>query len=266
MPKYLILYNQLISIVTLLGCKSGTNREFKKELYPSGKLKKYGYFLNYSIPVDTIYSFYESGTLKSIAIYDSTGKLNGQSAIYCESGKIKQELTYINNLVHGYVYDYDGSGNLKSKSFYCNDSAMGDYYEFENGKVTYYGLYDFQNRRINHIEYDSTGNIIKNVRQCIFLDSVRYFLDSAGVYSYNILLLISNPLKTSNKIFVRYQSSDGSVLLTDSINTSNQGAFSVVRKFSDNLSIIDISATQYDSLLVAIKSQRSKTNVEYVKR
>lgn len=245
-----------------MSCKNKLGIIFKKECYPSGKIKRCGYFLKDSIPIDTIYTFYENGKIKSIAVYDSLGKLNGISKIYFDNGYIKQELTYSNNLVQGIMNDYGKLGNIKSKSFYYNDISIGDYYEFINNKIDYYAFYDFKNHKINHIEYDSSGKIIKDIRQNIFLDSVNFHLDSKKNYVYEILLLISNPIKVSNSTSINYLDHDGKSIYIDSINNGRHYFF-IQRKFKSNLLNIRIFAKQYDSISHQTKLQSELINIQY---
>ena len=89
MIKYFLLL--IILIVFLLGCFTNNKRYFKKEYYPSGNLKSYGSYVQDSIPVDTLFTLYENGSLLSLEIYDRIGNTLKVFS-YFQNGKIHKNI------------------------------------------------------------------------------------------------------------------------------------------------------------------------------
>ena len=139
MIKYFLLL--IILIVCLLGCFTNNKRYFKKEYYPSGNLKSYGSYVQDSIPVDTLFTLYENGSLLSLEIYDRIGNTLKVFS-YFQNGKIHKNINYKRGLANGFFYVFTETGNLKQKSFYFDDSQVGDTYIYDkNGKLERYGFF-----------------------------------------------------------------------------------------------------------------------------
>lgn len=256
-----------LGIFLLIGVCSCRDHESpirdRNEYYPSGKIKRRGHFLNDSIPVDTVQSFYENGKIQSIGVYDSTGKLNGVSYIYHENGTIKQQLNYVQGLLDGALVDYDSNGSVYAKGYYYQDRMVGDYYLMKNDKVFLNAFYDFKGRKINHIEYDSIGNINGNFRQKIYLDSISVQMDSGNHYSYRILLIISNPLRSKNEISISYIGPANNILAVESVYPNDAPYVILNKRFKSDLASIKIFGSQYDSILQKSTTQTSVTNIDY---
>jgi hypothetical protein len=248
MKKYILFFT---AIVFFIGCFDKGKRSYKKKYYPSGKLKSYGYYIQDSIPVDTIFTLYEDGKISAKEVYDSIGNAV-ISVSYFESGIVSQEINYQQGLANGFLYDFFKTGFLKQKSFYVNDIQVGDtYYYSANGVIDTYGFYEWKERNINLVKYDSvTGMSIKDMRQTIYLDSVkvaRNTVDKAQNYFCDIILVISNPPKCRSTVRIDYLTKNGFAIKSDTI-TGQPFYFTQNTTFPDSLFAIKFTASQYDSL------------------
>ena len=257
----------ILVVCFFCGCFTKKERKIVKKYYNSGKLKSYGYYIKDTIPVDTLHSLYEDGNLSSIMIYDSSGYLQGQTIFYYENGNKYQIINYNKGVTNDFFYEFSEGGELKSKIFFLNDSQIGDSYVFSKEMVTVYNFYDFEKHNINFITYDSvSGNIIKDIRQKIFVDSLRPYndtLDKEHERSYDMLVIISNPPKCRSTVKVEYLSKNGVLMKNDSI-TSRSYYFSKER-FPDSLFSIKIFGSQYDSLKHKSTYQESNVKLNYKK-
>lgn len=248
------------------GCFTKEERKVVKKYYSSGELKSYGYYKD-TLPVDTLYNLYEDGNLSSIMVYDSSGYLQGETVFYYHNGNKYQIINYDKGVTNDFFYEFSESGELISKIFFLNDSQIGDSYVFSKGIATVYNFYDFEKHNINFITYDSVyGKIIKDIRQKIFIDSLRPYidpLDKEHERSYDILLVISNPPKCHSRIKVEYLSKNG-VLMKREIITRKSYYFSKER-FPDSLFSIKIFGSQYDSLKQKSTYQESIVTLNYEK-
>lgn len=254
MDKKKILFCSMF-IIFLYSCHDKKNKKFVEKFYPSGKIKTQGWYINDTIPVDTILTFFESGKILSKDIYDSTGSFVLNSITYYESnGTIHKIINYENNLINGFFSLFRESGAIASKGFFVNDKQTGDaYYYTQNGKtIRAYSFFDWQERPINLIKYDSiAGNVRKDMRQVIYIDTLSYSEDKSVGASKNILfcdiqIIISNPPQCRSTIKVDYISKNGVLMKTDSI--TSEPYYLKKEKFPDSLLTIKIWGSQYDSV------------------
>jgi len=263
--KYLI-FIMAFTIVNINGCKTKKEKLFKKEYYSSGKVKTYGWYISDSIPVDTLFTLYESGNKLSIHIFDSLGDYV-KIISYYENGNIHEIINYKNGLADGFYYVFYEDGKLKKKLLYLNDLSIGDEFFFDkSNNIVSYNFYDWHDHNINLIKYDSVGKITKDIRQTIFIDSLRPYndsLDKENERSYDLLLVISNPPKCKSLIKIDYLSKNNNLMKSDSV--INESYYFKKERLPDSLFSINILGSQYDSIKNKTIFQKSKMNLEYQK-
>lgn len=82
-------------------------------------------------------SYYKSGRLLQIGIYNDNGKGNGEWIYYYENGNISQKFNLQNGVYEGQYESYYENGKQKSKGIYNNDRKSGIWLEYDiNEKVT----------------------------------------------------------------------------------------------------------------------------------
>ncbi|MBS1736095.1 MAG: hypothetical protein JSS98_05745 [Bacteroidetes bacterium] len=252
MKNQVFYYILILNLVLLPYCSSKKDyKNIKKEYFANGRIKSYRKYKNDSIPIDTIFNFYENGNPRSILVYDTLGQPNGESKFFFENGILHQIINYRNGLMQDFFYEYNRNGRLISKIFFFNDYQAGDSYYFNNntGIVSGYNFYDFSGHNMNSIRYDSLGKIIKDSRQRIFIDSMHSFngaTDKENEHSYNIYLLISNPPNSRTIVNIDYISRKNAIMKSDTILSTSY--YFVNEKLPDTLSSINIFASQYDSI------------------
>lgn len=248
MPK--ILNCILLLFLTIsISCNSKKNINKKEKYYTSGVIKESGNYLNDSFPIGIVWSFYENGKVKSCVTYDSVGILNGPSSHYYNNGNLKQKLYYVHNLANGEIVDYDSIGNPLQKGFFFHDMLVGERCSFKNNKVNYYAFYDFSDHKLNHIEYDSLGRVVKNIRNCIFYDSTIIKKKLEDSILCKTSLLISNPPRVSNNIIITYVLENNQIIQVDTLKNSYLPFVYQSHIFPNSLKYISIAAKQYDSIL-----------------
>lgn len=252
----------IILFLSFCGCKEKAKKEFKNQYYSSGKLKSAGWYINDSIPIDTLYTYYESGKRSGMDIFDSLGYYI-KAIGYYENGNMNELINYKNGLANGFWFNFYEDGKVKSKVYCLNDMNVGDAYFFDkNNAILGYNFYDWENHNINVIKYDSGGLITEDIRQKIFIDSIRVYNDSLvnkNENLYDLLLVISNPPKCNSAVKIDYLSKNNFLIKSDSV-ISEPSYFERVR-MPDSLGFIDIRANQYDSIKRKTVYQKSRFDV-----
>jgi len=256
----------IISLICAIkSCEIKNKKEFKKEFYPSGKLKTYGWYINDSIPIDTLYTFYEKGGLSGMDIFDTLG--NYIKAVgYYKNGNVNELINYKRGLANGFRYHFYENGQVKKKVFYYNDLSVGDafFYDKKNNIVAY-NFYDWKNHNLNLIEYDSlSGRELKNVTQTIFIDSLRPYndtLNKTDERSYDLLCIISNPHSHKTVVKINYLSKNGNLMKSDSC--TNEPYFFKKEILSDSLFSINILGSQFDSMKNKTVFQKNTILLKY---
>ena len=248
MKNYILFF---IAILFFSGCFDKSKRNYKQKYYSSGKLKSYGYYIQDSIPVDTLFTLYEDGRISSKEIYDSTGNAI-KSLSYFENGIVSEEINYINGLANGFAYAFSETGKIEKKLFYVNDNKVGDafFYSDYTNSIDRYGFYEWNGHNINLVKYDSlTGKPLKDMRQTIYLDSVKIDTDTVDrehKYFCDIMLVISNPPNCRSTVRIDFLSESGNLIRSDSI--TGQPYYSAKKLLPESLFVIKFSGSQYDSL------------------
>lgn len=240
----------LILFFVLKSCETNRGKVFIKKYYSSGKLKSYGWYINDSIPIDTLYSFYENGGISGMDIFDTSGSYI-KAIGYYKNGNMNELINYKRGLANGFRYNFHENGQVKKKVFYYNDLSVGDALFFgKKNNVVAYNFYDWQNHNLDLIEYDSlSGKELKNITQTIFIDSLRQYndtLNNEDKYLYDLLCIISNPPSRKTVIKIDYLSKNGNLMKSDSC--INKPYFSIKGTLHDSLLSINILGSQYDSI------------------
>jgi hypothetical protein len=260
----IIFFIGTLTFLIQSGCKIKNKKVLKKEYYASGNLKSYGWYINDSIPVDSLYTLYDNGNLSSIDIFDSMGYYI-RAIYYFKNGKINELINYKEDKAQGFYYIYNENGNLNKKLFYLSDLAIGDAFFYgKRNNVTFYNFYNFQGNNLNSIEYDSVGNIIADTRQVIFIDSLKPYnnsLDKENERSYDLLLVISKPPKCKSVIRIGYLSKNNNLMKSDSV--TNKPYYFKQERLPDSLYSINILGSQYDSIKNKTIFQKSKMILKY---
>lgn len=245
--KYSIIL--ILIAINIVSCKIDTKKILKKQFYTSGKLKSSGWYIKDSIPVDTLYTFYETGSILGIDIFDSLGDYKKAMGYY-EKGNMNEIINYENGLANGFRYLFYENGQVKSKVFYFNDLSVGDAFWYDKfGNITSYNFYDWKEHNINLIKYDNLGKIIKDFRQAIFLDSSKIhanLLTKDSISMYNLFVVISNPPHCKSVIKIDYLSKNNNVIKSDTL--INKSCYLKSEVLDNNISKINILGSQYDSL------------------
>jgi antitoxin component YwqK of YwqJK toxin-antitoxin module len=248
----LIFIGFFIVAVCLTNCKNKSykNKKYKETYDSAGKLEITGWYIDDTVPVDTIRWFYANGNIASIEIRDDSGHLNGPVKLYYESGEFYQLSNYINDSLEGVMYKYYKNGKRLAKFFFLNNKPIGDSYWYDDdGNISLYHFIDFYGHTRNVIKWDSLGNMINNQRQRVFYDSVRSYKEVGNKdkeYSDYVRVIISNPPKYRTVVRIDYISRNGVLMQRDSA----VGVPYYFRKdrFMDTLGTIEFSGIQYDSL------------------
>jgi len=260
----------ILGVVIAIGFFAGCNnkKKPKKTYYPSGKLKSSGWYIKDSIPVDTLFNFFENGNVSSVQKRNDSGYLNGLTRYYYDNGILQAIDNYENDYLQGFGYRYSKSGKLYSKILYSNDKQVGDcyWYDIDGISVNKYAFYDFLGHNRNLIEWDSTGNIVKDLRPIAFVDSIRAYndvQDKDNERSYDISLLISNPPKCLSIIKIEYISKSGILIKKDSVGGEHH--YVVKERFPDSLFTIRFVGIQYDSIKKKSSYYTSSSEIGYEK-
>lgn len=256
----------LIFATSLLStCTKKEKKYFIKTYYPSGNLLSSGWYTNDSIPIDTIYKFYENGKLFSISIYDTsgTGKLNGTSILFYENGSPFQKSTYSKGKLQGFLFEYNKSGVLHVKQFYVDDKPIGDNYNYDNnGNLSHYAFYWTDTAFLNYIEYDSIG-MIKNEfdSRPVLFNYITVIKNDTADNKINkichIKIVPSNPPHCLTKVNIDFISVNGKILKQDSI--SNVELYDKQLFLPDSLRLIKYYGIQYDSITKKYYNGRIET-------
>ncbi len=252
----------IIALTMLCGCGTETKKKFKRDYYPSGEIKSYGFYIRDSMPVDTIFTFFKNGQMSSLEIYNGIGNAV-KSVSYFDNGKLHKIINYENGLANGFFNTYDSGGKIINKIFYYNDKRIGDSYFYEKNNLTY-NFYDWNGDNVSLVRYDSTYKIVEDRRQVIFIDSLKINNDSSSHkihHLYDLLFIISNPPKCKTDVIIKFFSKKNNLIREDSV--SNLSVFKKMGEFSDNLASIKIIGRQFDSLTAKTIYQYDTKILEY---
>lgn len=262
----LILITIIIIIIISWGCISKNKKNFTKTYYPSGELKSYGFFIKDSIPIDTLITLFKNGKKSSVEIFSDSGNAI-KSFVYYGNGNLKKLINYEQGLANGFFLTYDSAGKILNRTFYYNDSQIGDAYFYYPDSLIY-NFYDWDGDNISQIVYDSHFNIIKDQRQVIFIDSVKFSNDTTvknnkllNRFQQDLSVIVSNPPKCKTDLIIKYFSKKNNLIEKDS-STKIQ-AFHKKSYFSDSLATIVISGKEYDSITQKTTYQSSTKTLSY---
>ncbi|NNV56066.1 hypothetical protein GD597_11400 [Panacibacter sp. KCS-6] len=110
------------------------------------------------IDKDTIYNgvikFYDTST--NTIIREATYKndtLNGKELTYYSNGNVMTEDIYADGEINGYSYFYDTANNLLQKKFFFHDVCLGPVVDYEQGEISKFRFYSFDNFRLFDLDY-----------------------------------------------------------------------------------------------------------------
>ena len=245
-------YLFLIILISLFSaCKNSPIKVKKYEYYKSGELKRVGFFLRDSIPIDTIRNYYENGRIKSIEIRDDSGLLNGISFIFYQSGEIKQLQPYMNGVEQGFASSFSQDEKIQTKEYYFKGFRVGDTYFFDtlSGNIYAYRFKDFNGKSLLQIDYNGDQSIKQENHQALFIDSITLHSNKKqkirNEQTCKILLIVSNPPKCHTTISISFWD-NAKAYKTDTIP---DGEFYLdTKQIMYNTDSIIVFAKQYDSL------------------
>lgn len=262
--QFLLIIFISMFVFFAIGCKTDNKKKFKQQYFPSGILKNKGWYIRDSIAVDTIIHYFENGNTYLLEVRNDSGYLNGAIKSYYENGRMQELMNYKNDNLEGFSYHFRKDGTIESKIFYTKDKKAGDcfWYDSTNTVVRKYGFYDLEGHNRNLIIYDSIGNILKDFRQVIYIDSIRTYLDSinnSDVSFYNVLLLISNPPKCRTTITIDYLKG---LILKRKDSIIDQQYYFRKKRFSDSITSVKYSGVQYDSIKKSFLYQKGSVTID----
>jgi hypothetical protein len=195
----------------------GSKKQYKKNYYASGKLKDEGWYIYDSIPVDSIFRYYENGNIRSIERRDDSGYSAGITSFYFENGGLESLESFSNGVKQGFNTRFYRTGGISEKTFWLNDKPVGDayFYDSTTGNIYTYKYFDFVGNTINLIKYDSsTEKITKDIRQVIYMDSIvevdKKEDNIKGYKRFDIMVVVSNPPKCKTNVTIEYKAKNRS--------------------------------------------------------
>ncbi|HYG39517.1 MAG TPA: hypothetical protein VD908_12895 [Cytophagales bacterium] len=96
------------------------------------KLKHYVAKYTSGEVTDTVYEYYDNGTL-AVKKHFTKGQLSGDYITYYRNGKISTTLKYVNGMTEGPFKKYDINGKLAQEGNYKEDKLAGKWLTYENG-------------------------------------------------------------------------------------------------------------------------------------
>jgi hypothetical protein len=246
----------LLIIFNLFGllqsCNTSNKKQYKKNYYSSSKLKDEGWYIHDSIPVDSIFRYYENGNIDVIERRDDSGYLAGITSFYYENGRLESLGSFVEGLAQGFNTRFYRTGGISEKTFWYHGMSVGDAYFYDSltGNIDAYRYFDFLGNTINLTDYDSsTGKITKNILQEFYTDSIKEMNkkeDSIkGDKRFDILLIISNPPKCKTNITIEYKAKN-ILLMRDTVPS---GPYYYIEKIVPNsVDSINYLGSLYDSL------------------
>lgn len=241
----------ILFMVVIIGCTNNNRSDHKKYIkkyYLNGELKKEGYFINGTIPVDTIKVYNKNGHLISLHIYNYKGELTGV-CLYYKNGVTKQQRSYLNGKLNGICRNFYKNGNIESVSYFFNGIQVGDAkFYFEDGGISLYNFFDFSGRNRIVREYNPSGKEITNIGNKLFIDSSFAINDTlVAIDTFKVAILISHPPRTRLSIHIEELDSAKNILRRLEINKKDPLVF-LSLPISKNLHNVKIICSQFDSV------------------
>jgi len=204
----------------LIGCVE--KREFKIEYYDSHSKKSEGYYIN-NRPIDTLRTFYENGTIKSLEIFNTNSELNGVCKYYYENGVLSEAIPYDRNKKSGDYESFLSNGVLLKRAFFYEDLPMGDafYFDSVSGKIKYYNFSNFDNKGLLLCEFNNNGEIIKEDEDFFFLDSINFNRKVLND-SVKVLMLISHRPKSRLALKIESLDANEKILASKDVDTKER--------------------------------------------
>lgn len=138
----------LCVLIFILSCKNfeaGSNSEnlveVKEKYYPNGNVERRYYMLN-GVMRDSLTEYYESGTLKSVMLFDENGIQHGKSQFYYENGSVREVQLYDNGKRLGGDSIFYENGSIKAITNYVNGKRHGFFRQWNlDGELVYQATY-----------------------------------------------------------------------------------------------------------------------------
>jgi len=131
----MIRYYENGSVRARMNFDSTGRRCYTEMFYPSGKQAAVGWYLDQQ--KDSVWTYFSpvDGSVRIREAYDK-GQLNGQVRRYYPSGRISEEIEWVNNVKEGKWKQYYTNGEPRLSSHYKDDLLNGSYeVYFGNGNI-----------------------------------------------------------------------------------------------------------------------------------
>lgn len=237
-------------MLLLINCNNIGRKQRKKHIrtyHLNGELKKEGYFINDTIPVDTIRNYSKDGYLESLDIYDHKGSLK-KIFLYYKNGNVNEQRSYLNGKVNGICKDFYENGKIESITYFFDDIQVGDArFYFKDGGINLYNFFDFSGRNRIVREYDRSGKLITNIGNKLFIDSSYAINDTlVSLDTFKMAILISHPPLVRLSIYGEELDSSNNILNRIDINSKKPLVF-LSLPISKGTHMVKIVCNQFDS-------------------
>jgi hypothetical protein len=257
----------LLFLAHFSSCKNDYSKRYIQKKR-AGVIESEGFFLNDTVKVGMHKTYFPNGRIKSIDMYDDLGKLNGESLIYYENGKVWQKRIFENDSLSKDFFEFFPNGNLKTKAFYFKDRRVGDIFFYEeSGHLKNYNFIDFYGNNLIYGDYgvgDRKINEIQGIDQFLedTLDVVPYNKKSQD--TLELYLIIAHVPYTDVKMKINELDKNDSVLHEYSLSTDKTFLRLRFRPLDSmrKLRIIGVLYDSIDSKRKTIISDHRFINVE----
>jgi hypothetical protein len=196
----------LILFLTIISCKK--NKIIERIDPENNNRETYNYIITNG---DTIlqgesYTYNEKGEIILKCNYND-GKLDGKLFRYFDDGKLKEVQNLKNGIYEGVAISYFEEGHINTLLTYRKDTLYGDaYYNYRNGKLRKYVLYDSIGRIPFIVRLDSKGKIKSHEGK-----PVNCFLDTEEIKfgeKFKMDCMLANIPNTHREVEFVYSDSD----------------------------------------------------------
>lgn len=168
----------LLFLTNFSSCKNDSSKRYIQNKR-AGIIESEGIFLNDTVKVGLHKTYFPNGRIKSSDTYDDFGKLNGESLLYYENGKVWQKRIFENDSLSRDFFEFSPNGNLKTKAFYFKGRRVGDIFFYnEDGHLKNYNFIDFYG---NNLIYGDYGVDTREINEIQGID--QFLEDTLDIFS-----------------------------------------------------------------------------------